>query len=51
MAGARVRPAPEDEGALSSQARPVAANESPPLSNRAAALAQQPPRTLFFPFP
>lgn len=51
MAGARVRQASEDGGAQSSQARPGAANTSPPLSNRAAALAQQPPRTLFFPFP
>lgn len=51
MAVVQVRPVPEDEKAQSCQARPGAANASPPLSNRAAALAQQPPRTLFSPFP
>lgn len=51
MAGARVRPAPGGEEAQSSRALPGSASASPPLSSRAAALAQQPPRTLSSPFP
>lgn len=54
MAGVQVRPVPEDERAQSRQASPGAANASPPLSHRAAALAGSPSRaatrTLFPPF-